>query len=148
AESAGLGKLRRAKGAGIETVAAADAQVLVVQHHALLGAIEAIDRTNRHARRIGAMHAGDGDGAFARHPVIDSDDAAAVDAPRHVMFLLAGGDAAVALDAAFGVADEFHSGHRNLLASSSDELFYATDRRLAFLHHRHRVVSISGRDVD
>src|SRR5207247_7393603 len=42
-------KLRRAERAGVAAVAAADADVLVVQHHALVGAVEAVDRAHRHA---------------------------------------------------------------------------------------------------
>ena len=57
------------------------------------------------------MHAGDRHRALAGNAVVDGDDAAAVHAPGNLVFLLARGDAAVALDAAFGVAQEFHSGH-------------------------------------
>ncbi len=45
------------------------------------------------------------------HAVVERDDAAAVHAPGHLVLVLAGGDAAVALDAALGVAEEFHSRH-------------------------------------
>src|SRR6185295_14931533 len=48
--------------------------------------------------------------------VVDRDDAAAIDAPGNVVLLLARGDAAVALDAALGVAEKFHSGHDCLLS--------------------------------
>ena len=48
---------------------------------------------------------------LAGHAVVERDHAAAVHAPGHVVLGLAGGDAAVALDAALGVADEFHSCH-------------------------------------
>src|SRR6185295_4519446 len=109
-------ELRRPERAGIRAVAAADAHVLVVQHHAFLGAVEAVDRAHRHAGRVAAMHAGDGDAALAGHPVVQRDDAPAVHAPRHVMLGLAGRDAAVAFDAALGVADELHSCHVGLLA--------------------------------
>ena len=119
AEGAGLRKLRRAERAGVEAVAAADAQVLVVQHDAFFGAVEAVDRAHRHARRVRAVHAGDRDRALAGHAVVDRDDAPAVHAPGDVVLLLAGGDAAVALDAALGVAEEFHSGHGESPCSSS-----------------------------
>src|SRR5690606_31767689 len=69
AEGAGLRELRRAERAGVEAVAATDAQVLVVQHHALVGAVEAVDRADRHAGRVGAVHAGDRDRALAGHAV-------------------------------------------------------------------------------
>src|SRR5436309_1141447 len=49
--------------------------------------------------------------ALAGLAVIDGDDAAAVDAPRHLVLVFASGDAGVALDATIGVAEEFHTGH-------------------------------------
>jgi hypothetical protein len=52
------GELRRAERAGVAAVAAADADVLVVQHHAFVGAVEAVDRADRHAGRVAAVHAG------------------------------------------------------------------------------------------
>src|SRR3989454_265685 len=116
AERTGLRELRRTERAGVEAVAAADAQVLVVQHDAVVGAVEAVDRAHRHARRVRAVHAGHRDRFLgADDAVIDGHHAAAVDAPRHFVLLLACGDAAVALDAALGVAQEFHSCHGGLL---------------------------------
>jgi hypothetical protein len=38
-----------------------------------------------------------------------------VDSPRHLVLVLAGCDAGVAIDAAVGVAKEFHPRHRLLL---------------------------------
>src|SRR5689334_21972059 len=82
AEGARLRELRRAERAGVEAVAAADAEVLVVQHHPVVGAVEAVDRADRHAGRIGAVHARDGDRLLrAHHAVVDGHHAAAVDAP-------------------------------------------------------------------
>src|SRR5439155_17223311 len=104
AERAGLRELRRAEGARVEAVAAADAQVLVVQHHAFLRLVEAVRGAHRHARRVGAMHARDRDRALAGHAVVDGHHAAAIDPPRNVVLLLARGHAAVALDAALGIA--------------------------------------------
>src|SRR5690606_8746190 len=115
AEIADLRILRRAERTGVEAVAAADAQVLGMQHHAVVGLVEAVDRTDCGAGCIGAVHAGHGYRTLARLAVIQRDDAAAVDAPGHVMLVLAGGDAGVAFDAAIGVAKEFHTGHRSLL---------------------------------
>src|SRR5262249_56386646 len=43
--------LRRAERAGVEAIAAADAEVLGVQHHGVGGRVEAVDRTHRRARR-------------------------------------------------------------------------------------------------
>src|SRR5262249_33232746 len=103
AERAGLRELRRAERACVEAVAAADAEVLVVQHDAVVGAVEAVDRAHRHARRVRAVHAGDRHRALAGDAVVDGNHAAAVHAPRDLVLLLAGGDAAVTLDAALGV---------------------------------------------
>mgnify|MGYP003693834719 CR=1 FL=1 len=57
------------------------------------------------------MQATEIDFSAAHHAVVDGDDAAAVHAPRHLVLVLAGGDAAVALDAALGVTQKFHSRH-------------------------------------
>src|SRR6185437_5703066 len=111
AEGAGLRELRRAERTGVVAVAAADAQVLVVQHDLVVGAVEAVHRTHRHARRVGAVHARDRDRALAGNAVVERHDAAPVHAPGHLVLVLAGGGAGVALDAALGVADEFHPGH-------------------------------------
>ena len=111
AEIADARVLRRAERAGVEAVAAADAQVLGVQHHGVGGGVEAVDRAHRRAGRVGAVHAGHRDRALAGLAVVEGDDAAAVDAPGHVVLVLAGGDAGVALDAAVGVAEELHAGH-------------------------------------
>src|SRR2546425_1213436 len=112
-----------AQRAGVEAVAAADAQVLVVQHYAVLGLEEAVNRAHRHARRIRAVHAGHRDRFLgADDAVVDGHHAAAVYAPRHFVLLLACGDAAVALDAALGVAQEFHSRHGCLLKPGTSPL--------------------------
>src|SRR5262245_23852956 len=111
AEVADLGILRRAERAGVEAIAAADAEVLGVQHHRVRGRVEAVDRAHRRAGRVGAVHAGHGDRALARLAVIDGDDAPAVDTPGHFVLVLARGDAGVALDAAVGVAEKFHPSH-------------------------------------
>src|SRR5262249_19623957 len=65
AEIAGFRILRRAERARVEAIAAADAQVLGVQHHAIGGGVEAVHRTHRRAGRIGAVHAGHGHRALA-----------------------------------------------------------------------------------
>jgi hypothetical protein len=82
-----------------------------VQHHAFVGAVEAVDRAHRHAGRVAAVHAGHRDRLLAGHAVVERDHAAAVHAPGHLVLVLAGGHAAVALDAALGITDEFHSCH-------------------------------------
>src|SRR5260370_33251608 len=111
AEIADARILRRAERAGVEAIAAADAQVLGVQHHGVRGGVEAVHRAYRRARRIGASDARHRDRALARLAVADGPHAAAVAAPRHLVLILAGGDAGVAFDAAIGVAQEFHSSH-------------------------------------
>src|SRR5712664_2851427 len=119
AERAALRILRRAERAGVEAIAAADAQVLVVQDDALFRLVEAVDRAHCHARRIGAVHARHRDRALAGLAVVQRDDAAAVHAPGHFVGVLARRDAAIALYAALGVAEKFHSRHIGLLISFS-----------------------------
>src|SRR5690606_24821734 len=51
-----VGELRRTEGAGEEAVAAADALVLVVQDHAVLGLVEAVGRAHRHAGCVRTVH--------------------------------------------------------------------------------------------
>ena len=133
--------LRRAERAGVEAIAAADAQVLGVQHHRVGGGVEAVHRAHRRARRVGAVHAGHRDRALARLAVVERDDAPAVDAPRHLVLVLAGGDAGVALDAAVGVAEEFHSSHGRSSLRRPD----LTEGDLGFLHAGRRIVAV-GRD--
>src|SRR6185503_7852115 len=94
-EVADLRILRRAERAGVEAIAATDAQVLAVQHHRVGGGVEAVDRAHRRARRVGAVHAGHLHRALARLAVIERDHAAAVDAPRDLVLVFAGGDAGV-----------------------------------------------------
>src|SRR6187399_2930246 len=94
--------------AGAEAVAAADAQILGVQHHAVGGGVEAVHRAHRRAGRVGAVHAGHRDRALAGLAVIDGDDTAPVDAPGHLVLVLAGGYAGVAFDATVSVAEKFH----------------------------------------
>src|SRR5216684_7145 len=67
-----------AERAGVEAIAAADADVLRMQNDTVGGGVERIDRTHRLARRVGAMHAGHRDRALAGLAVIDRHDAAAV----------------------------------------------------------------------
>src|SRR5690606_34489440 len=111
AKVARLRILRRPERTGVEAVAAADAEVLGVQDHAFVGLVEAVDRTDRHARRVGAVHAGHGDRALARLAVVDGHHAAAVHAPGDLVLVLARRDAGVALDAALGVTEELHACH-------------------------------------
>src|SRR5262249_36569635 len=111
AEIADARILRGAERAGVEAIAAADAQVFGVQHHGVRRGVEAVDRAHRRTRGVGAMHASHGPGALARPAVVDRDHATAIDAPRHLVLVLAGGDASVALDATIGVAEKFHSSH-------------------------------------
>ena len=144
AEIAGLRILRRAEGAGVEAIAAADAQVLGVQDHAVVGLVEAVHRADRHAGRVRAVHAGDRDRPLARLAVIDGDDPPAVDAPGHLVLVLAGGDAGVAFDAALGVAEELRSCHSSVSSLRRRDL---AERGLGLLHLRHGVVAIGLRRV-
>src|SRR5499426_2362898 len=130
AEVADPGILRRAERAGVEAIAAPDAQVLGVQDHAVGGGIEAVHRADRLAGCVGAVHAGHGDRALARLAVVDGDDAPAVDTPRHFMLVLAGSDASVALDATVGVAEKFHPSHCRASLSGLD----LTERGFGLLH--------------
>src|SRR5216683_8007868 len=137
AEIAHLRILRRAEGARVETITAANALILGMQHDAIRGRVNALDRTNRLAGRIGAVHTGHGYRTLAGLAVIDRDNAPAIEAPRHLVFILARGRAGVALDATIGVAEELHPGHDNSLGRRD-----LTEGDLGFLHVGHRVVSV------
>src|SRR5262249_28255609 len=80
------------KRAGVEAIAAADAEVLGVQHYGVRGGVEAVHRTHRRAGRVGTMHAGHGDRSLAWLAVVYGDDAPSVDAPGHLVLVLASGD--------------------------------------------------------
>src|SRR5260370_27393320 len=110
AEIAHLGILRRAERARVETITAANALILGMQHDAIRGRVNALDRTNRLAGRIGAVHTGHGHRTLARLAVIDRDNAPAIEPPRHLVFVLAGGRASVALDGTVGVAKQINPG--------------------------------------
>src|SRR5690606_19795506 len=99
AEGGLLRILRRAERTGVEAVAAADAQVLVVQHDAVGGRVETVHRTHGRAGRVGAVHARDRHRLLARLAVVHHDDATTVHAPGHLVLVLARGDAGLALDA-------------------------------------------------
>src|SRR4029077_8429825 len=125
--------------AGVEAIAAADAEVLGVQHHPVGGGVEAVHRADRLAGRVGAMHAGHGDRALARLAVVDGDDAPAVDAPGHFVLVLAGRDTRIALDATVGVTEKFHPSHCRASLSGLD----LTERGFGLLHSRDGVEPIS-----
>ena len=86
------------------------------------------------------MHAGHRDRALAGTAVIDGDDAPAVDAPRHLVLVLAGGDAGVALDAAVCVAEEFM--RAMVIPSSSGP--HLAERGLGLLHPGDGIGAIGG----
>src|SRR5690606_14611130 len=131
-----------AKRAGIAAIAATDAHVLVMQHHTLFGAVETVDGADGHTRRVATVHAGHRDGLFTGHTVVERHDAAAVDAPRDFMLVLAGGHTTVAFDAALCIADEFHSCHVGSPYAALSGAFHVADRGFGFLHHGHAVVAI------
>ena len=91
-----------------------------MEDDAVIGRINARHRADRRARRVGAVHARHRHRALARFAIIDGDDAAAIDAPGHLVLILAGGDAGVAVDTAVRVAKEFHACHRFLLSGGPD----------------------------
>src|SRR6266481_2659469 len=140
AEVADLRILRRTEGTGVEAIAAADAQVLGVEHDTVGRRVEAVHRANRRAGRIGAMHAGHRHRAFAGLAVVDGDNAAAIDAPGHLVLVLAGGDAGIALDATVGVAEEFHTCHGRCSLCRRD----LAESDFGLLHAGRRIVSIGG----
>src|SRR6267143_1054851 len=116
AEVADLGILRSTERACIEAVAAADAQILRMEYDAIIGRENAAHRADCRAGSVGTVHAGHGDRALAWLAVIDGDDAPAVDAPRHLVLVLAGGDAGVAFDAPVDALEPagkmvWHPGH-------------------------------------
>src|SRR5437016_6435607 len=82
-----------------------------MQNDAIWRREDAADRANGRAWSIGAVHACHGDRALAGLAVVDGDHAPAVDAPRHLVLVLAGGDAGVALHAAVSVAEKLHPRH-------------------------------------
>src|ERR1700716_3529673 len=110
-EVSNLRVLRRAERTCIKAVSATDAEVLGVKHHTVSGGVEARHRANRGARRIRTVHTGHRHRALAGLAVVDGDDAAAIDAPRHFMFVLAGRHAGVALDATVGITQKFDASH-------------------------------------
>src|SRR5262249_19152325 len=111
AEVADLRILRRSERAGVEAVAAADAQVLGVKDHGIRRDIEAVHGADSGAGRVRTVHARHGDRALARLAVVDRDHAPAVEPPGHLVLVLAGGDAGVAINAALGIAEELHARH-------------------------------------
>src|SRR5262249_54631265 len=84
------------------------------------------------------------DRAFARLAIVDGDDAAAVDAPGHLVLVFAGGDAGVALNSAVGVAEEFHPSHCGSSLRRPD----LAERRFRFLHSGARIEAVRRERVD
>src|SRR5262245_60613567 len=109
-----------------------------MQHHAVGSRVEAVHRTNGGTGRIRAVHAGHRHRAFARFAVVDGDHPAAVDAPGHLVLVLAGSDAGIALDATIDVAEKLHSCHGRSSLRRSD----LAESRFWFLHARHRVEAV------
>src|SRR5258705_3118872 len=86
-EVADLGILRRAERAGVEAIAAADAEVLGVQHHGIGGGVEAVYRAHGPPKRVGAMPAGPRDRALGPPAVTSGDGTAAGAGPPQLGFL-------------------------------------------------------------
>src|SRR3974377_1339565 len=140
---ANLGILRRAERAGVEAVTAADAQILGVQYHRICRRVEAVHRTDCRAGGVSAVHAGHRYRALAWLAVVERDHAPAVDAPGHLVFVLARGDATVSLHATIGVAEEFHTCHGRCSLCRSD----LAEGNFGFLHARRRVITVAGDGV-
>ena len=116
-EIARLRELRCAERTGIEAVAAANAQVLRVKHHAFFVLVEAVDRAHRHAGCVRTVHAGHGDRPFAGLAIIDGHHPAAVDAPGHLMLVLASRHTGIALNATLSVTKELSPRLSSAIAS-------------------------------
>src|SRR5258707_3109885 len=114
-----------------------------MQHHGIGCRVEAIDRAYRGAGCIRAMHARHRNRPLTRPAAIKRDHAAAVNTPRHLMLVLAGGDTSIAFNAAVGVAKKFHPGHNAISLRSLD----LAERRLGLLHIRDRIVAIGSESV-
>src|SRR3569833_2032317 len=97
AEIADLRILRRAERTGVKAIAATNTNILVVQHDADFGRIDARHRTYRRARRVGAVHARHCNRSLAGVAVVDCVDPPPGDAPWHLVLVLAGGVAGVAV---------------------------------------------------
>src|SRR5690606_15842926 len=99
----------------------------------------AVDRADRHAWRVRAVHAGHRDRPLAGHAVMDSHHAPPVDAPGHLVLVLTGGHTGVALDAALRIAQELHPCHTTpprlgpLDPAQGD---------LGLLHLGHRIIAV------
>src|ERR1700730_2594514 len=143
AEVADLGILRSTERACVKAVAAADAQILRMEYDAVFGRENTAHRADCRTGSVGTVHAGHGDRALAWLAVIDGDDSPAVDAPRHLVLVLAGGDAGVALDAPVGVAEKLHPRHGRASLRRPD----LAERGLGFLHTRRRVEAVGGEGV-
>ncbi len=113
-----LGELRRAEGAGVAAIAAADADILVVQHHTLVGAVEAVapGQTAMEGASLQCMQATEIDFSPGTPSLRVTTPAWRFTPQGHLMLVLASCDAAVAFDAALGITDQnFHSCHCGVL---------------------------------
>jgi hypothetical protein len=95
--------LRSTERTGIKTISASDAQILVVEHNAVIGGVKTVHRTDGGTRGIRAMHAGYGYGFFTPFTVSDGDDVSPVHPPWNFMFVVAGRNTGITLDAAFDI---------------------------------------------
>src|ERR1700742_1720758 len=82
-----------------------------MEDDAVIGREDAGHGADRRTLSIGAMHAGHRDRALPRLAVVDGNDTPSIDAPWHLMFILAGRDTSVALNATLGIAKKFHARH-------------------------------------
>src|SRR5207245_10170113 len=84
------------------------------------------------------------DRALTGLAVIDGDDAAPVDAPGHLVLVLASGHAGVAFDATVSVAEKFHPCHDAVSLSCPN----LTEGGLGLLHAGDRIEAVGGDAVD
>lgn len=104
-EGAG-GKLRGTKWTGHETVTTADTGLLAYQNDTVIPLIERIHGADSDARRIGAVHAGYGNGLFTWFTFIKGYHCSSIDADWNMVAFLTGNHAATTVNAAFDIAQK------------------------------------------
>jgi hypothetical protein len=82
-----------------------------MQHNTVRGSVETVNRTDGSARCVGTVHTGNGHGSFTTLTIQQGYHMPPVYSVGDIMFIIAGRDTAIAFNATFGVAEEFHSGH-------------------------------------
>ncbi len=137
-------KLWCAKRAGHKTIATADADLFIDQHDTVIPLINGIHRTDRHARRIRTMHAGNGNRPLSRLALIQGHHTSAIDTHGDMIPFFTGDDTPAAIDATINIAQKFHPCHCHILLSG---LAYFAQTVLGGLHLRDDVIAIVGDDI-